>query len=120
MASQPQGEGRDTGRAMVGGCRRGAEGGRQPDLDRATRGMESPETAHGRGFRSIVESGATEIRGTDRAARGIVSRMRHRTGRSPGQAANPVEGCFSFLAGNIEPGAVGVGVLIQITPQLRI
>ena len=36
------------------------------------------------------------------------------------QAANPVEGCFGFVSGNAEPGAVGVGVLIQITPQLRI
>jgi hypothetical protein len=36
------------------------------------------------------------------------------------QAANPVEGRFGFISGSVEPGVVGVGVLIQITPQLRI
>ena len=36
------------------------------------------------------------------------------------QAANPVEGCFGFISGNLEPGVGGVCVLIQITPQLRI
>ena len=41
-------------------------------------------------------------------------------GRPPGQAANPVEGRFGFVSGDAEPGVVGVGVLIQITPQLRI
>src|SRR5579863_1549020 len=46
--------------------------------------------------------------------------MRDRTGRPPREAANPVEGCFSFVSGSAEPGAMGVGVLIQITPQLRI
>ena len=37
-----------------------------------------------------------------------------------GQAANPVEERLCFLSGRAEPGVVGVGVLIQITPQLRI
>src|SRR5215469_7033095 len=46
--------------------------------------------------------------------------MCDRTGRPPREAANPVEGCLGFVSGNAEPGAVGVGVLIQITPQLRI
>jgi transposase len=46
--------------------------------------------------------------------------MRSRSGRSPRQAANPVKGSFGFVSGNIEPGVVGVRVLIQITPQLRI
>ena len=36
------------------------------------------------------------------------------------QTANSVEGCFGFISGNAESGVVGVGVLIQITPQLRI
>jgi hypothetical protein len=36
------------------------------------------------------------------------------------QTANPVEGCFGFISGNLEPGVGGVCVLIQITPQLRI
>ena len=36
------------------------------------------------------------------------------------QAANPVEGCFGFISGNIEPRVAGVCILIQITPQLRI
>jgi transposase len=36
------------------------------------------------------------------------------------QAANPVEGSFGFISGNLEPGVGGVCVLIQITPQLRI
>jgi transposase len=30
------------------------------------------------------------------------------------------EGCFGFISGDAEPGVGGVGVLIQITPQLRI
>jgi transposase len=46
--------------------------------------------------------------------------MYSRTGRTPEQAANPVEGRFGFVSGNVESGVVGVGVLIQITPQLRI
>jgi transposase len=46
--------------------------------------------------------------------------MYSRTGRTPVQAANPVEGCFGFISGNLEPGVGGVCVLIQITPQLRI
>src|SRR6266568_5145160 len=46
--------------------------------------------------------------------------MHDRTGRPPMQAANPVEGRFGFVSGNVESGVVGVGVLIQITPQLRI
>ena len=36
------------------------------------------------------------------------------------QAANPVERSVGFVSGNLEPGVMGVGVLIQITPQLRI
>ena len=36
------------------------------------------------------------------------------------QGANPVEGRFGVVPGNAESGVVGVGVLIQITPQLRI
>ena len=46
--------------------------------------------------------------------------MRDRTGRPPCEAAYPVEGCFGFVLGKVEPGTLGVGVLIQITPQLRI
>ena len=46
--------------------------------------------------------------------------MRDRTGRSPINAANPPEGRIAFVSGSAEPGVVGVGVLIQITPQLRI
>ena len=46
--------------------------------------------------------------------------MYSRTGRALVQAANPVEGCFGFISGNLEPGVGGVCVLIQITPQLRI
>src|SRR3954447_23372284 len=46
--------------------------------------------------------------------------MHDRIGRPPMQAANPVEGRFGFVFGDVEPGTVGVGVLIQITPQLRI
>src|SRR4051794_11645580 len=46
--------------------------------------------------------------------------MHDRTGRPSIETANPVEGRFGFVCGNVEPGVVGVGVLIQITPQLRI
>ena len=46
--------------------------------------------------------------------------MHDRVGRPPGQAANPREGCSRFISGDAQPGVVGVGVLIQITPQLRI
>src|SRR6185437_16615719 len=82
--------------------------------------MESPEAADGRGFRRVVETGTAKVRGTGRAARGIAARMCDRTGRPPREAANPVEGCFGCVPGEAEPGTVGVGVLIQITPQLRI
>ena len=46
--------------------------------------------------------------------------MHDRVGRPPGQAANPAEGRSRFISGDAQPGVVGVGVLIQITPQLRI
>src|SRR5215472_14650663 len=46
--------------------------------------------------------------------------MRDRTGRPPLETANPVEGRLAFVSGSAEPGAVGVGILIQIMPQLRI
>jgi transposase len=46
--------------------------------------------------------------------------MHDRTGRPPFEAANPVEGRFGFVSRDAEPGVIGVGVLIQITPQLRI
>ena len=36
------------------------------------------------------------------------------------QAAYRAEGRFGFVSGDAEPAAVGAGVLIQITPQLRI
>ena len=36
------------------------------------------------------------------------------------QTAHPVERRFGLISGNTEPGVVGGGVLIQITPQLRI
>ena len=36
------------------------------------------------------------------------------------QTANPVEGRFGIISGNLEPGVGGVCILIQITPQLRI
>src|SRR5271154_2197320 len=46
--------------------------------------------------------------------------MHDRAGRAPGQAANPAEGRSGFISRDAQPGVVGVGVLIQITPQLRI
>jgi transposase len=46
--------------------------------------------------------------------------MRDRTGRPSRQAANPAEERYGFVSGNVEPRTVGAGVLIQITPQLRI
>jgi transposase len=46
--------------------------------------------------------------------------MHTSSGRAQGKAANPAEGCFGFISGDAEPGVGGVGVLIQITPQLRI
>ena len=36
------------------------------------------------------------------------------------QTANPVEGRFGIISGDLEPGVGGVCILIQITPQLRI
>jgi hypothetical protein len=46
--------------------------------------------------------------------------MHARSGRPPGQAANPVKGRFGFRSGEPQPGTVGDCILIQITPQLRI
>jgi transposase len=46
--------------------------------------------------------------------------MHHRTGGLSRQAANPVEERVGILSGDAEPGVNGVGVLIQITPQLHI
>jgi transposase len=46
--------------------------------------------------------------------------MHNRTGGPTQQAAYPVEECLCFISGDAEPGVIGAGVLIQITPQLRI
>src|ERR1700754_3698254 len=46
--------------------------------------------------------------------------MHDRTGRPQGQTADPREGSARRLSGDAKPRVVGVGVLIQITPQLRI
>jgi transposase len=46
--------------------------------------------------------------------------MHNRTGRPAREAAYPVEECLCFVSGDAEPRVIGVGVLIQITPQLRI
>jgi transposase len=46
--------------------------------------------------------------------------MHNRTGRSAGEAAYPVEERLCFISCDAEPRVIGVGVLIQITPQLRI
>src|SRR5271168_2198870 len=46
--------------------------------------------------------------------------MHDRAGRAPGQAANPAEGRSGFISRDAQPDVVGSGVLIQITPQLRI
>jgi hypothetical protein len=82
--------------------------------------MESSEAAHGRSFRSIAEIRAADVRGTGRASATTPFRMHDRTGRPSRQAAYPVEERLCFVSGEAEPGAIGVGVLIQITPQLRI
>ena len=89
-------------------------------VDRTARGVEPSEASDGRGFRSIDETRPAGIRGTGRAAATAASRMHHRTGRSPRQTANPAEECLGFVSGDAEPRVIGVGVLIQITPQLRI
>jgi transposase len=46
--------------------------------------------------------------------------MHNRTGRTAREAAYPVEERLCFVSGDAEPRVIGVGVLIQITPQLRI
>src|SRR5258708_37787217 len=46
--------------------------------------------------------------------------MHDRTGRTSRQAAYPYEERLGFVSGDAESGVIGVGVLIQITPQLRI
>src|ERR1700693_1560121 len=121
MEAEPEGEGFHPGRTVGLRCRGGPEGRREPDLDRAAGGVESPEAAHGGGFRCNAETSAAGIRGTGgSSARAVIARMHHRTGGPPWQAEYPIEGRFSFLSGHAEPGAVGVGGLIQITPQLRI
>jgi transposase len=43
-----------------------------------------------------------------------------RAGRSSREDANPVKERFGFVSGDAQPWLTGVGVLIQITPQLRI
>jgi transposase len=46
--------------------------------------------------------------------------MHDRTGRPLRQPAYSGEERLCFVSGYAEPGVIGVGVLIQITPQLRI
>jgi len=46
--------------------------------------------------------------------------MHNRTGRPAREAAYPVEERLCFVSGDAEPRVIGVGILIQITPQLRI
>ena len=82
--------------------------------------MEPSEAAHGRGFTSITETRAAGVRGTDRTPVAAPPRMHNRTGRPAREAAYPVEKCLCFVSGEAEPRVIGVGILIQITPQLRI
>ena len=74
----------------------------------------------GGGATEIIATEGTEVCGTGRAARAGPSGMRHRAGGPQLQAANPVKGRFGVVSGHVEPETVGVGILIQITPQLRI
>jgi transposase len=46
--------------------------------------------------------------------------MHDRAARPSMQTANPFEERVGFLSGSVEPGVGGVGVLIQITPHVRI
>lgn len=46
--------------------------------------------------------------------------MHNRSGRHARETAYPVEERLCFLSGRAEPRVIGVGILIQITPQLRI
>ena len=78
------------------------------------------KAANDGGRRSIAANGNAGIRRVGGAAGASGFGMHDRTGRPPMQAANPVEERSGFVSGNIEPGAVGDSVLIQITPQLRI
>ena len=120
MEAEPQGEGLDTGRTL-GGCRRcREEGRRESHVDGAARGVESSEASHGRGFKSNAETRSADVRGTGRTSAKTASRMHDRTGGPPRLSAYPAEECLCFVSGDAEPGVIGVGVLIQITPQLRI
>src|SRR5512140_2014552 len=87
-------------------------------LQQAETAYEGSNTAHQAG---IAIGGSTGLRRTDRAtARRGRLRMHDRSRRAARPDARGLERIHRARPGRPEPGAVGAGSLIQITPQIRI
>jgi transposase len=82
--------------------------------------VEPSEAAHGGRLRRFAADRNAGIRGTGGAADTVACGVHDRTGRPPWQAADLLKRCSRFLSGRAKSRTVGVGVLIQISPQLRI
>jgi transposase len=82
--------------------------------------VEPFEAAHGGCLRRFAENRTAGIRGNGSSADSVASGVHDGTGRPSRQAADLRKGRACCLSGRAQPGVVGVGVLIQISPQLRI
>jgi len=103
------------------GCRRGgAEGRRESHLYGAARGMESSEAAHSRGFGSIAETRNAGVRGTDRAPVAAHPECTIELEGLRGRLRIQLKNVSASYLATLSREFIGVGVLIQITPQLRI
>jgi transposase len=120
METESQRESPHTPGALVGGCSGGPERRSESDRPGAACGLGRSEAAYGDHRRGSTPTGFAGVCGTGSADDTVACGVHDRTGRATGQAANPGKKRFGLRCGNAESGFAGVGVLIQISPQLRI
>ncbi len=106
-------------RMMVGRNLPGSHQRREPDSGRTAPGWRQAETVDGRGGICSQSMRAGVVRGTDRTT-GEPRRVPDRTGGSSRQDTNPAKRQWHSGSGRADPEVLGSGILIQITPQLRI
>src|ERR1017187_177627 len=104
---------------MVGRNRAGMRERREPDGCRTALGWRQIETVDGCCESRAKEVCASDVRGTDRTT-SEPRRVHDRTRGSSRQDTNPVKRKRHCASGRTDSEVLGSGILIQITPQLRI
>src|ERR1700686_3440945 len=104
---------------MVGSNRSGPQEWCEPDGGRTALGWREVETVDGRGGGRTNEVRTGGVRGTDRTP-GQPRRVHDRTRGPSRQDTNPAQRNRHSGSGGTDPQVLGSGIMIQITPQLRI